>query len=76
MHGVLVPRAVAHVRRRADERDVQELQQATYRAITGDAPIASWPQGIYLARDAFKDMGAATALDLVQERVIGGYPVA
>ena len=38
-------------------------------------PVASWPQGIYLARDAFKDMGAATALDLVEERVIGGYPV-
>ena len=49
---------------------------ATYRAITGEAPVASWPQGIYLARDAFKDMGAATALDLVQERVIGGFPVA
>ena len=49
---------------------------ASYRAITGDEPIASWPQGICIARDAFKDMGAATALDLVGERVIGGYPVA
>lgn len=49
---------------------------ASYRAITGDDPIASWPQGICIARDAFKDMGAATALDLVGERVIGGYPVA
>lgn len=51
-------------------------EMAAYRAITGDAPVASWPQGLYLARDAFKDMGAATALDLVEERVIGGYPVA
>lgn len=50
-------------------------EMATYRAITGEAPIASWPQGIYLARDAFKNMGAATALDLVPERVIGGFPV-
>ena len=30
---------------------------------------------MYLSRDAFKDMGAATALDLVADRVIGGYPV-
>lgn len=49
---------------------------ASYRAITGESAIASWPQGICIARDAFKDMGAATALDLVGERVIGGYPVA
>ena len=49
---------------------------ASYRAITGDEAIASWPQGLCIARDAFKDMGAATALDLVGERVIGGYPVA
>ena len=49
---------------------------AAYRAMTGDAPVASWPQGICIARDAFKDMGAATALDLVEDRVIGGFPVA
>lgn len=57
-------------------KDSLHSVMASYRAITGDAPIASWPQGIYIARDAFKDMGAATALDLVEERVIGGYPVA
>ena len=46
-----------------------------YRDITGEEGVASWPQGVYIARDAFKSMGAATALDLVGERVIGGYPV-
>lgn len=61
---------------RAWNKDSLHGKLASYRAITGDAPIASWPQGIYVARDAFKDMGAATALDLVEERVIGGYPVA
>ena len=66
----------SHVCHRTWNKDSMHYELATYRAITGDAPIASWPQGIYLARDAFKDMGAATALDLVQERVIGGYPVA
>ena len=61
---------------RAWNKDSMHSEMAAYRAITGDAPVASWPQGLYLARDAFKDMGAATALDLVEERVIGGYPVA
>ena len=61
---------------RAWNKDSMHSEMAAYRAITGDDPIASWPQGLYIARDAFKDMGAATALDLVEERVIGGYPVA
>ena len=61
---------------RAWNKDSMHSEMAAYRAITGDDPVASWPQGLYIARDAFKDMGAATALDLVEERVIGGYPVA
>ncbi len=65
----------ASVCQRAWNKDSMHSEMATYRAITGEAPIASWPQGIYLARDAFKNMGAATALDLVPERVIGGFPV-
>lgn len=65
----------ASVCRSTWNKDSLHTTMASYRAITGDAPIASWPQGICLARDAFKDMGAATALDLVGERVIGGYPV-
>lgn len=60
---------------RAWNKDSMHSEMAAYRAITGEAPVASWPQGLYIARDAFKDMGAATALDLVEERVIGGYPV-
>lgn len=67
------PASVCH---RTWNKDSLHSEMATYRAMTGDAPIASWPQGICIARDAFKDMGAATALDLVEERVIGGYPVA
>lgn len=47
-----------------------------YRAATSDNPQASWPHGICIARDAFKDMGAATALDLVAERIPGGFPLA
>ena len=61
---------------RAWNKDSMHSEMAAYRAITGEAPVASWPQGLYIARDAFKDMGAATALDLVEERVLGGYPVA
>ena len=66
----------ASVCRSTWNKDSLHTTMAAYRARTGDAPIASWPQGISIARDAFKDMGAATALDLVEDRVIGGYPVA
>ena len=57
-------------------KDSLHTTMAYARAITQEPPVASWPQGICIARDAFKDMGAATALDLVQDRVHGGYPVA
>lgn len=62
--------------RRARNKDSLHATMAQYRNLLGSEAIASWPQGICLARDAFKSMGAATALDLVEERVIGGYPVA
>lgn len=66
----------ASVCQRTWNKDSMHSEMAVYRIITGEEPVASWPQGIYLTRDAFKDMGAATALDLVEDRVIGGYPVA
>ena len=66
----------ASVCRSTWNKDSLHTTMETYRAMTGDAPVASWPQGICIARDAFKDMGAATALDLVKDRVIGGFPVA
>lgn len=66
----------ASVCNRTWNKDSLHSEMASYRAMTGDVPVASWPQGVCIARDAFKDMGAATALDLVEERVIGGYPVA
>lgn len=57
-------------------KDSLHATMAVYRETTGDYPVASWPQGICIARDAFKDMGVSAALDLVEDRVIGGYPVA
>lgn len=66
------PASVCH---RAYNKDALHSSVRKYRDIIGDTGVASWPQGVFLARDAFKDMGAATALDLVPERVIGGYPV-
>lgn len=65
----------AHMCHRAWNKDSLHSSLAKYRDITGEEGVASWPQGVYIARDAFKSMGAATALDLVGERVIGGYPV-
>ncbi len=67
------PASVCH---RAWNKDALHSSLEKYRLLTDEDPIASWPQGFYIARDAFKDMGAATALDLVEERIDGGYPVA
>lgn len=67
------PASVCH---RAYNKDALHSSVRNYRDITGESGFASWPQGVFLSRDAFKDMGAATALDLISERVIGGYPVA
>ncbi len=66
------PASVCH---RAWNKDALHSSLEKYRDITGEEGIASWPQGVYLAKDAFKGMGAATALDMVADRVIGGYPV-
>lgn len=46
-----------------------------FRRYAGESGPGWWPQGFCLAGDVFKDMGAATALDLVGERIPGGYPV-
>ena len=67
------PASVCH---RSYNKDALHSSVAKYRDITGDAGNASWPQGVFLARDAFKSMGLATALDLVPERVAGGFPLA
>ncbi len=65
----------AHVCYRAWNKDSLHSSLEKYRDITQEEAVASWPQGVYITRDAFKDMGAATALDMVADRVIGGYPV-
>ena len=66
------PASVCH---RAYNKDALHSSVNKYREITGDAGDASWPQGVFIAKDAFQNMGAATALDLVPERVAGGFPV-
>ena len=66
------PASVCH---RAWNKDALHSSLAKYRDLTGEDGVASWPQGVLITRDAFKDMGAATALDMVADRVIGGYPV-
>ncbi|MCL2825885.1 MAG: D-alanine--D-alanine ligase [Eggerthellaceae bacterium] len=49
---------------------------AGYRAAVRDSSTASWPYGICIARDAFKEMGAAFALDTIEARIPGGFPLA
>ncbi len=67
------PASVCH---RSWNKDALHSSVAKYRQISGETDgVASWPPGVYIAKDAFKDMGAATALDLVEQRIPGGYPV-
>ncbi|HAM15845.1 MAG TPA: D-alanine--D-alanine ligase [Eggerthellaceae bacterium] len=66
----------AHVCHRSWNKDALHSSLIKYRQISGETDgVASWPPGVFIAADAFKSMGAATALDLVGERIPGGYPV-
>lgn len=47
-----------------------------YRRLTADSGPAWWPRGFCLSGDVFRDMGAATALDMVADRIPGGFPLA
>jgi D-alanine-D-alanine ligase len=42
----------------------------------GASGPASWPRSVCLSAASFKDLGAAGALDLLQERLPSGYPFA
>lgn len=46
-----------------------------YRGVLAGSMAASWPRGVALSRAAVEEMGAAEALDMVADRVPGGYPV-
>ena len=67
------PASVCH---RSWNKDALHSSLIKYRQLIGDADgVASWPPGVYIARDAFSKMGAATALDLMESRIPGGYPM-
>ena len=67
------PASVCH---RSWNKDALHSSINKYRQISGETDgVASWPPGVFIAADAFKQMGAATALDLIEKRIPGGYPV-
>ena len=67
------PASVCH---RSWNKDALHSSITKYRKISGETDgVASWPPGVFIAADAFKQMGAATALDLIEKRIPGGYPV-
>lgn len=67
------PASVCH---RSWNKDALHSSVAKYRQISGAFDgVAAWPPGVFIAKDAFSGMGAATALDLVGERIPGDYPV-
>jgi D-alanine-D-alanine ligase len=46
------------------------------RAFSEDASVARWPSEVALPASAFRDLGAASALDLVAPSVGAGFPLA
>lgn len=67
--------APSHVCRDAWDKGALPGVLEGYRGALGGTMTASWPRGVCLARSAFEDVGAASALDLVEDRIPGGYPV-
>lgn len=67
--------ADAAVARSAYHKATADRRLEAYREATGAATAASCPKGLCIAGDAFKDMGAATALDMIPEHT-NGFPVA
>lgn len=66
----------ASVARSARNKSTLARRLASYREAVGESSAAAVPEGICISRDAFKDMGAATALDLVAGRAGGSFPLA
>ncbi len=66
----------ATVARSAYNKASRAHRLKSYRAIHESYSCACVPQGVCISRDACKDMGVATALDLVVERAGGAYPLA
>lgn len=66
----------ASVARSARNKSTLSRRLASYRESAGCSSAAAVPEGICVSRDAFKDMGAATALDLVASRAGGSFPLA
>ncbi|MCL2150694.1 MAG: D-alanine--D-alanine ligase [Coriobacteriia bacterium] len=48
----------------------------TFRRASGSTKAAHWPRGLSFSAAAFKDLGAASALDLLTEQLPSGYPYA
>ena len=67
--------ADAAVARSAYNKATADRRLEAYRQATGSKSAANCPKGLCIASDAFKDMGAATALDLIPQHT-EGFPVA
>lgn len=68
--------STADVCRKTWNKATLEPVMTQYSEMTGIEPVSKEPVGYSLAKDAFSDMGAATALDMIEDRIPGGYPLA
>jgi len=68
--------STSSVCRMAFDKSLLPAVVKTYRRASGEPKAAHWPRGVCLSAEAFKDLGVAGALDLVEARIESGYPYA
>ena len=66
----------AEVCRTVADKSLLPAQMQAACDFSGEQTVASWPKGFCFSKAAFDELGAFDALDLFEDRVPGGYPLA
>ena len=66
----------AEVCRTVADKSLLPAQMQAACEFSGEQTVASWPKGFCFSKAAFDELGAFDALDLFEDRVPGGYPLA
>lgn len=66
----------AEVCRTTSDKSLLPAHMRTACDFSGEQTVVSWPQGFCFSKAAFAELGAFDAIDLFDDRVPGGYPLA
>lgn len=66
----------AEVCRTTSDKSLLPAHMQTCCDFSGEQTVASWPCGFCLSKTAFEELGAFDAIDLFDQRVPGGFPLA